>query len=131
MTAPIPDNFPALVDRASREFAATEAISDGGVSLNFSELGQRIRQAAGALVASGVKRGDRVAVWAPNSWEWVVAAMAVFRVGAVLVPVNTRFKGREAAFVLEKAQVKVLFTVVGFLGNDLSLIHISEPTRPY
>ncbi len=118
MTAPIPDNFPALVDRASREFAATEAISDGGVSLNFSELGQRIKQAAGALVASGVKRGDRVAVWAPNSWEWVVAAMAVFRVGAVLVPVNTRFKGREAAFVLEKAQVKVLFTVVGFLGND-------------
>tara|TARA_Y100000768_G_scaffold388566_1_gene385260 strand:+ start:2464 stop:4050 length:1587 start_codon:yes stop_codon:yes gene_type:complete len=118
MTAPIPDNFPALVDRASREFAATEAISDGGVSLNFSELGQRIKQAAGALVASGVKRGDRVAVWAPNSWEWVVSAMAVFRVGAVLVPVNTRFKGREAAFVLEKAQVKVLFTVVGFLGND-------------
>jgi acyl-CoA synthetase (AMP-forming)/AMP-acid ligase II len=118
MTTPIPDNFPALVDRASREFAGTEAISDGGVSLNFSELGQQIKQAAGALVASGVKRGDRVAVWAPNSWEWVVSAMAVFRVGAVLVPVNTRFKGREAAFVLEKAQVKVLFTVVGFLGND-------------
>jgi len=118
MTAPIPDNFPALVDRASREFAATEAISDGDVSLNFSELGQQIRQAAAALVASGVERDDRVAVWAPNSWEWVVAAMAVFRAGAVLVPVNTRFKGREAAFVLEKAKVKVLFTVVGFLGND-------------
>ncbi|HAF69215.1 MAG TPA: fatty acid--CoA ligase, partial [Acidimicrobiaceae bacterium] len=118
MTGPIPDNFPALVDRAAREFASTEAISDGETSLNFSELGQQIKQAAGALVASGVDRGDRVAVWAPNSWEWVVAAMAVFRVGAVLVPVNTRFKGREAAFVLEKANVKVLFTVVGFLGND-------------
>ena len=118
MTAPIPDNFPALVDRASREFASTEAISDGDFSLNFAELGQEIHKAAGALVASGVSRGDRVAVWAPNSWEWVVAAMAVFRVGAVLVPVNTRFKGREAAFVLNKAKVKVLFTVVGFLGND-------------
>ena len=118
MTAPIPDNFPALVDRASREFASTEAISDGDFSLNFAELGQEIQKAAGALVASGVSRGDRVAVWAPNSWEWVVAAMAVFRVGAVLVPVNTRFKGREAAFVLNKANVKVLFTVVGFLGND-------------
>ena len=118
MTAPIPDNFPALVDRASREFASTEAISDGDFSLNFAELGQEIQKAAGALVASGVSRGDRVAVWAPNSWEWVVAAMAVFRVGAVLVPVNTRFKGREAAFVLNKAKVKVLFTVVGFLGND-------------
>ena len=118
MVGAIPDNFPALVDRASREFGSTEAISDGDVSLDFAELGQQIREAAGALVASGVKRGDRVAVWAPNSWEWVVAAMAVFRVGAVLVPVNTRFKGREAAFVLKKANVKLLFTVVGFLGND-------------
>ena len=118
MVGAIPDNFPALVDRASREFGSTEAISDGDVSLDFAELGQQIGEAAGALVASGVKRGDRVAVWAPNSWEWVVAAMAVFRVGAVLVPVNTRFKGREAAFVLKKANVKLLFTVVGFLGND-------------
>ena len=71
MVGAIPDNFPALVDRASREFGSTEAISDGDVSLDFAELGQQIREAAGALVASGVKRGDRVAVWPPtrgNGW---------------------------------------------------------------
>ncbi|MBM35876.1 MAG: fatty acid--CoA ligase [Acidimicrobiaceae bacterium] len=118
MTESLPDNFPALVERASREFGASEAISDGDVSLDFAELGRRIDRASAALVASGISPGDRVAVWAPNSWEWVVAAMAVFGAGAVLVPVNTRFKGREAAFVLQKAEVKTLFTVVGFLGND-------------
>ena len=118
MTAPLPDNFPALVARAAREFGPSEAISDGDVSYSFAEVADLIDTASGALVASGVQRGDRVAVWAPNSWEWVIAAMAVFSSGAVLVPVNTRFKGREAAFVLNKSEVKLLFTVVGFLEND-------------
>ena len=118
MTAPLPDNFPALVARAAREFGPSEAISDGDVSYSFAEVADLIDTASGALVASGVQQGDRVAVWAPNSWEWVIAAMAVFSSGAVLVPVNTRFKGREAAFVLNKSEVKLLFTVVGFLEND-------------
>tara|TARA_Y100000994_G_scaffold11436_1_gene9121 strand:+ start:2127 stop:3725 length:1599 start_codon:yes stop_codon:yes gene_type:complete len=118
VTAPLPDNFPALVARAAREFGPSEAISDGDVSYSFAEVADLIDTASGALVASGVQRGDRVAVWAPNSWEWVIAAMAVFSSGAVLVPVNTRFKGREAAFVLNKSEVKLLFTVVGFLEND-------------
>ena len=115
MTTPIPDNFPALVARASREFGSSEAISDGDVSFDFAEMRRRIDNASASMVASGINPGDRVAVWAPNSWEWVVAAMGVFGAGAVLVPVNTRFKGREAAFVLQKAEVKLLF---------LSLIHI-------
>ena len=115
---PLPDNFPALVIRAANEFGSTEAISDGEASFDFTEMGRRIEETAAGLVASGIEPGDKVGLWAPNSWEWVVAGMAVFRAGAVLVPVNTRFKGREAAFVLNKARVKLLFTVVGFLGND-------------
>ena len=118
MTTPIPDNFPALVARAATDFGSSQAISDGDVSFDFVEMSRRIDKASASLVASGINPGDRVAVWAPNSWEWVVAAMGVFGAGAVLVPVNTRFKGREAAFVLQKAEVKLLFTVVGFLGND-------------
>ena len=114
----MPDNFPALVDRAAVEFAGTEAISDGDFSCDYAEMGRRISECAAALVASGIEPGDAVGVWAPNAWEWVVAGMSVFEAGAVLVPVNTRFKGREAAYILEKAKVKLLFTVVGFLGND-------------
>ena len=114
----MPDNFPGLVKRAAVEFAGIEAISDGDFSCDYAEMGRRINECAAALVASGIEPGDAVGVWAPNSWEWVVAGMSVFEAGAVLVPVNTRFKGREAAYILEKAKVKLLFTVVGFLGND-------------
>jgi len=70
------------------------------------------------MVDHGIETGDAVSVWAPNRWEWVVAALAVARVGAVLVPVNTRFKGTEAAYVLKAAKVRMLFVANGFLGTD-------------
>ncbi len=71
-----------------------------------------------ALVATGVEPGQRVAIWAPNSIEWIVAALAITSVGGVLVPVNTRFKGAEAAYVLARSDARVLFTVRGFLDTD-------------
>jgi HIP---CoA ligase len=113
-----PRTYSAVIDRAAAAFGNEEAIADGDVRINYANLAGRIDQCAAALIASGVERGDRVAVWAPNIWEWVVAGLSVLRIGGVLVPVNTRFKGREAAFVLDKAGAKVLFTVVGFLGID-------------
>ena len=58
-------------------------------------------------LASGIERGDRVAVWAPNSLEWIVAALGVTTAGGVLVPVNTRFKGAEAAYVLARSGARV------------------------
>ena len=77
-----------------------------------------MRRAARALCASGVERGDRVAVWAPNSLEWIVAALGVTTAGGVLVTVNTRFRGTEAAYVLERSGARLLFTVRGFLDTD-------------
>ena len=69
-------------------------------------------------MAAGVERGDRVAIWAPNCWEWIVAALGVQGAGGVIVPINTRFKGREAAYVLERSGAELLFTVAGFLDID-------------
>ena len=77
-----------------------------------------VDDAARALVASGIERGDRVAVWAPNSLEWIVAALGVTTAGAVLVPINTRFRGTEAAFILARSGARALFTVRGFLDTD-------------
>ncbi len=74
--------------------------------------------AARGLLASGIEPGDRVAVWAPNSLEWIVAALGVTTAGGVLVPVNTRFKGAEAAFVLARSNARAVFTVRGFLDTD-------------
>jgi acyl-CoA synthetase (AMP-forming)/AMP-acid ligase II len=57
-------------------------------------------------------------VWAPNSLEWIVAALGVTTAGGVLVPVNTRFKGAEAAYILDRSGARALFTVRGFLDTD-------------
>ena len=69
-------------------------------------------------MAAGIHPGDRVAIWAPNMAEWIVAALGLVGVGAALVPLNTRFKGPEAAYVLNRSRARALFTVRGFLGID-------------
>src|SRR5690349_12328977 len=86
--------------------------------ITFEHLRVAARHAAKAAIAMGVERGDRVAIWAPNIHEWIVAALGALTAGGVLVPINTRFKGREAGFVLQKSRAKVLFTVRGFLDID-------------
>ena len=73
---------------------------------------------ARALISHGVEHGERVGIWAPNTWEWVVAALGVHQIGGVLVPINTRFKGKEASYVLKRANVKRLFTVTDFLDTN-------------
>ncbi len=107
-----------LVDDAARRFGDREALVDGDVRWSFSELRDRIRASARALMASGIEPGDRVAVWAPNIWEWVVVGLGIHLAGGVLVPVNTRFKGREADYILQRSRARILFTVTDFLDTD-------------
>ena len=107
-----------LVDDAAQRFPDLEALVDGDVRLTFPELRDRIRASARALMASGIEPGERVAVWAPNIWEWVVAGLGVHLAGGVLVPVNTRFKGREADYILQRSGARILFTVTDFLDTD-------------
>jgi enoyl-CoA hydratase/carnithine racemase len=80
-----------------------EAVVDGGLRVSWSGLAERMTRAARAYAVSGVRPGDRVALWAPNSLDWIVAALGVYAAGAVLVPVNTRLKGTEAAHALRTA----------------------------
>ena len=80
-------------------------------------------------MANGIERGDRVAIWAPNCAEWVVAALGAVGAGAVLVPLNTRFKGAEAAYMLRQSGARMLFTVGGFLGTDYPAM-LDEAVRP-
>ncbi|TWI54723.1 AMP-binding protein [Halalkalibacter nanhaiisediminis] len=70
------------------------------------------------LQGHGVKKGDRVAIWVPNRIEWVVALLAVGRIGAILVPINCRFKESEAKYVLKHSESKVLITQSSFLTNQ-------------
>jgi HIP---CoA ligase len=112
-----PKTIPALVGAAVSRFAEREAVVDG-VRMSFAELGERVFQAGRAAIAAGIEHGDRVGIWGPNTWEWIVAALGAVSAGAVLVPINTRFKGREAGYVLGKSGARVLFTARGFLDLD-------------
>jgi acyl-CoA synthetase (AMP-forming)/AMP-acid ligase II len=110
--------IPRCLAAAAGRFAAARAVEDGGVRLSFRELEAEALRAARALLACGVARGDRVGIWAPNLHEWIVAALGIHCAGAVLVPLNTRMKGGEAAYVLRKSGARLLFTMGEFLGVD-------------
>jgi len=101
-------------------FGDAEAIVDGPVRLSFIQLADRVRCAAGAFAAAGVTRGDRVAIWAPNSAEWIIAAFGLLTAGGVLVPVNTRFKAGEADDVIRRSGAKLVLVEKGFLGLDFT-----------
>jgi acyl-CoA synthetase (AMP-forming)/AMP-acid ligase II len=70
------------------------------------------------MMASGIEPGDRVSIWAPNIYQWVICALGLSSSGAILVPLNTRFKGKEAAYVLGKSGARTLFAVGNFLDTD-------------
>ena len=110
--------IPAAVRRAWQQWPDDDAVVDGDTRLSWTGLADRMADVARALAGSGIRSGDRVALWAPNSAEWIVAALGVYAAGAVLVPVNTRFKLGEGAQVLRIARVKMLFTVTDFLGTN-------------
>ena len=123
-----PSTIPGLIARAHQEFPDTEAIVDDGVRWTFAQLAEHVYQAAGAMIASGVEPGDRVAVWAPNGRQYVTAALGAVTAGAVLVPVNTRFRGDEAAWILRKSGARLLVTGNGFLGNDyVGMLREADP----
>ena len=126
--AALPQTIPGVVARAAEQYASLEALVDERERLTFAQLEEQTETVARALIASGIQSGDRVAIWAPNTTEWVLAALGVYAAGAVIVPLNTRFKGSEAAYILDRAGAKVLFTVTDFLdSNYVELLRSAEP----
>lgn len=113
-----PTTTPALLDTAAATYGDHPAIVDGDVTLTYADLLDEVRATAAALIGAGVEPGDRVAIWAPNIWEWPVTLLGLHAAGAVVVPLNTRYKGVEAAYILNTSRARMLFTVEGFLGND-------------
>ncbi len=110
------ETIPQLVLSAGDRFGDAEAVVDGPLRLTFRQVVHRIRCAAGAFAAIGVEKGDRVAIWAPNSAEWIIAAFGLLTAGATLVPINTRYRQDEANDILVRSGAKAVLVEQGFLG---------------
>lgn len=104
----------ALCARAAEVYGTRTAIEDG-ITLNFVELDAMRRRVAKAMIAAGVRKGDRIMIWAPNSWKWFATALGLVSVGAVLIPASTRFKGTEIAELVKRSGTSVLFSAGEFL----------------
>ena len=123
---PLPPTIPHAAAAAAARWGDAPAVLEHGETWSFAELWERSRAAASALLARGVGAGDRVAIWAPNSREWIVAAIAAMSCGAAVVTLNTRLKGREAGDILRRTHARLLFTVTDFLGIDYQALLAGE-----
>ena len=100
----------AAVERAP----AGEAVVDGDERVTWAELGRRARALAGGLARAGVGRGDRVATLLPNGLPFCLAVFATAELGAVMVPLNTKLRRGELAFMLENSGARLLLADPAF-----------------
>src|ERR1700743_3010950 len=113
-----PRTIPGVLDRISDEFTDHPALITEDRTLTYAELRVEVRRAAAAMIALGIRAGDRVAIWSPNTWHWVVACLATHYAGATVVPLNTRYTAAEASDILARTGAPLLVAMGHFLGAD-------------
>ena len=118
MAERLPTTITELLQQVSEQYPERTFLEDDAGTLSFGELVAAAHRAGSACLACGVDPGDRVAIWAPNIREWIIAALGAQLAGAILVPLNTRFKGEEAAYILRRSGAVMLFSVGDFLAID-------------
>ncbi|ANW62669.1 fatty acid--CoA ligase [Mycobacterium sp. djl-10] len=109
---------PAVLDRIARELPEHQALVTAEKTLTYAQLRAEVRRAAAAMIDLGVAAGDRVAIWSPNTWHWVVACLATHYAGAIVVPLNTRYTAGEATDILARTRAPLLIAMGTFLGTD-------------
>ena len=123
-----PRTLAEFVAERARDRADAEALVTPTARLTYAEQYRAVRRAAKAMHALGVRKGDFVGILMGNDETWVTLFYAAAMLGAVTVPVNTRFKSAELAFCLKQADVKALFIADRFLNIDfLSFLREAEP----
>ena len=111
--------IPAALIYAAREYGDAAALAEpGGPRLSYRELHEQVITVARAFIAEGMRPGNRVAIWSPNTHQWVLGALGALYAGATLVPVSTRFTGHEALDVISRSGARGLIVAGPFLGTD-------------
>jgi acyl-CoA synthetase (AMP-forming)/AMP-acid ligase II len=123
--------IPAVLRAAAAATPDREAVVTPSERLTFADLLERARAFSAAALAAGIGRGDRVAIWGPNTVEWIVASLGLTGIGAILVPINSRFKGEEARYLIDRTDATALIVDDAFLKELLSgdaLVALGNPS---
>lgn len=120
--------IPQLIKQAAEVYGDQVFLEEGSTKISFKDFEVQCRQMAASLISKGINKGDRIGVWAPNTIEWVIAAIGAQCAGAVLVTLNTRYKASEAAYILNASRAKMVFTVGHFLDIDYPAQLAAEDT---
>ncbi|MGE0875797.1 MAG: AMP-binding protein [Burkholderiales bacterium] len=113
-----PRTLAQVLDAQAAARPQAEALVTPGARLTWAQLARRAREVAGGMHAMGLRRGDHIGILIPNDEHWIELFYGAAMLGAVTVPVNTRFKAAELAYCLKQADCKALFYVDGFLNID-------------
>ena len=105
--------------QGSNDFIISSVGDGTDERVTYAEAGARSAEMAGRLIAAGVGKGTRVGILAPNGPDFAVAFLAVTRIGAVAVPINTFFQPPELAWLLRDADIHTLVSVDTLLGKDI------------
>ena len=84
--------------------------------VTYKEFYEQTTKVAKALISLGIEAGDRVGVWAPNRYEWVLLQYATARIGVILVNINPAYRTSELIFVINQSQIKYIFAALNFFS---------------
>jgi fatty-acyl-CoA synthase len=121
-----------VLSKTAKHFSDREAIVFEDRRLTYQALNDEVDRLARGLLELGVQKGDKIGLWMPNIPEWVIAYFAVARAGAVVVPMNTRYKSHEVHYILQNSEATTLFMVDSFVGIDyLAMVAEVRPKLPH
>ena len=110
----------ALLDEAVTRHPDNEALVyvDRDLRMTYRQFGEVVDKLAKGLMALGVGKGEKVALWATNIPYWVALQFATAKIGAVLLTVNTNYKSAELAYLLEQSECENIFLIDGYMDTD-------------
>jgi fatty-acyl-CoA synthase len=112
------DTLASILDRVAAKYPKNEAIVSGRQRINYETLTDRVNSMAYALLKMGVKKGDKVAIWMSNIPEWVYVHFACIKIGAPIIPLNTRYRTHEVEYILRQSDTTTLFMMDRFIKAE-------------
>jgi fatty-acyl-CoA synthase len=95
--------LPDLWETAVERYSDNEIAISGNSRFTYKEMDERINMLARGLVSLGIKKGDKIAIWMPNNFSWLLAEFAVIKAGGIMVPLSTRFKSYDLQYILKQS----------------------------